>query len=92
MKLDEYRETRPQNITSTQTLLFDIAKQIVGLRLEKGWSQTELARCVGCTQQTISLIENGQTNPKIGFLIKLAEAFDIQLSIRLIEKIDDRKD
>lgn len=35
-------------------------------RLEKGLSQTELARIIGVSRQTINMIENGDYNPTIG--------------------------
>lgn len=48
------------------------------VRLEKGWTQEELARRSGVDKSTISRIENGQTRG-VGFGIveRLAEALDL---------------
>ncbi|MFS8523886.1 MAG: helix-turn-helix transcriptional regulator [Limnochordales bacterium] len=42
-------------------------------RVEKGWTQQELADRVGVTRQTIGLIEKGQYNPTIALCLRLAE-------------------
>lgn len=40
-------------------------------RLAKGISQTELAKTIGVSRQTINMIENGDYNPTIGLCLKI---------------------
>lgn len=40
-------------------------------RLAKGMSQTELAKTIGVSRQTINMIENGDYNPTIGLCLKI---------------------
>lgn len=46
------------------------------LRLEKGFTQTELAELVGINQATISNYESGECKPKFDVATKLAKIFD----------------
>jgi len=43
-------------------------------RVEKDWSQEQLAEAVGVTRQTIGLIESGNYNPSLNLCIALCEA------------------
>lgn len=63
--------------------LMDIADDVLRLRLEKGWSQSELARRVGTRQANISKLENGLGNPTLGFLKKVAQALETELNIHI---------
>jgi transcriptional regulator with XRE-family HTH domain len=49
------------------------------LRLEKGWSQKDLADKSGVGQDTISGIESGKHEPRPSTLRKLAEALDAEV-------------
>ena len=49
---------------------------IESLRKKHGFSQIELARTVGVTQQAISAYEKGIRQPPIDVLIKLSEIFN----------------
>ena len=40
-------------------------------RLEKGLSQTELARLINVSRQTINMIENGEYNPTLMLCVKI---------------------
>ncbi len=62
---------------------FQIAEDVIRLRLERGWSQEELARRVGTRQANISRLENGLSNPTVKFLQRVAKAFGVKLEIRL---------
>ena len=44
------------------------------------YSQTELAKKIGVSSAFISLIENGNSNPSIESLSKIAKAFDLNIS------------
>lgn len=45
-------------------------------RVEKGWTQQDLADRVGATRQTIGLIEKGQYNPTLGLCRRIAKALN----------------
>ena len=51
------------------------------MRLERGWSQSELAQRAGTKQANISRIESGLSNPSVKVLQKLATAFGTQVVI-----------
>jgi transcriptional regulator with XRE-family HTH domain len=53
-------------------------KNLVKIRKQKGWSQEKLAVESGISYNTIIKIERGGIeNPKIGTVIKLAEALGV---------------
>lgn len=51
-------------------------------RLDLGISQRELAERVGTSQNRIYLIENGETNPTLDTLQRLADVLGFSLEIR----------
>ena len=55
----------------------DIAKRIKELRVNKGYSQEELARQTQLNIRTIQRVENGNTEPRGDTLIRLANIFEI---------------
>ena len=69
--------------------MLDLADEILRLRLERGWSQSELARRAGTKQANISRIEAGLGNPTFKFIQKLARVFDTEPVIRF-EAIDSQ--
>jgi DNA-binding XRE family transcriptional regulator/predicted RNase H-like HicB family nuclease len=58
-----------------------IAVQIRRLRAENGWSQSELARRVGVSQQQIAKVEDPDANPTVDTITKVAKAFDQPLVV-----------
>ena len=46
---------------------------------EKGTNQSDLARYLGVTRQTVSLYYSGKITPELSTLIKIAEYFDVSL-------------
>lgn len=64
-------------------LILDLADEILRLRMEKGWSQAELARRVETKQANISRLENGLLNPSVNFLQKVAKALDADLALHI---------
>ena len=42
-------------------------------RIEKGWSQRQLADKVGASRQTIGLIEKGKYNPSLKLCIRISK-------------------
>ena len=45
-------------------------------RIDKNLSQTELAKNIGVSRQTINMIENDDYNPTISLCIKICKALD----------------
>ena len=45
-------------------------------RLDKNLSQTELAKSIGVSRQTINMIENDDYNPTVSLCIKICKALD----------------
>ena len=59
-------------------------------RIERELSQTELARRVGVTRQTIGLIESGEFNPSIKLCVAICRALGVTLNdIFWEEEADD---
>ncbi len=88
MKFQEYLKDIEQDAEYAKAerelkVLLDLADEVLDLRLERGWSQSELARRAGTRQANISRVESGLANPTVKFLQKLAQAFDTELVVRL---------
>jgi ribosome-binding protein aMBF1 (putative translation factor) len=49
-------------------------------RLQKGWSQADLADKIGNNYQNISRLERGEITPTLFWCYKLAEAFEVSLT------------
>lgn len=45
-------------------------------RIEKDYSQEDLANVVGVARQTIGLIENGKYNPSLKLCVSICQALD----------------
>lgn len=60
---------------------FQIIREIISARKDKNITQKELSDLTGITQGDISKIENGNANPSLKTLKKLAAAFDKKLVI-----------
>ena len=74
-------DTKYQETEQNFKLILDLADEILRLRMEKGWSQTELARRAETKQANISRLESGLSNPSVNFLQKVAKALDADLTI-----------
>lgn len=61
----------------------DLGRQILDLRLAHGWTQKELAQRIGTKQANISRLENGQLNPSVDMLQKVADALGAELIVTL---------
>lgn len=63
---------------------FAIIQAIIDARQETGLTQRELSERTGIAQSDISKLENGNANPSIRTLKRLAEAMGKQLKISFI--------
>lgn len=60
---------------------FQIIREIISARKDKNITQKELSDLTGITQGDISKIENGNANPSLKTLKKLASAFGKKLVV-----------
>lgn len=58
-------------------------------RMEKDISQTELAKRVGVTRQTIGMVEAGDYNPTLKLCIQICKELDKTLNDLFWEDSDD---
>jgi transcriptional regulator with XRE-family HTH domain len=70
-----------QEVEQKFKLILDLADDILRLRMEKGWSQAELAELAGTKQANISRLESGLSNPSVNFLQKVAKALGTNIFI-----------
>lgn len=63
---------------------YDVAVQVIDLRLAHGLTQGQLAERCGVDQGDISRIERGATNPTARTLQRIAEALDAD--VRLVAR------
>jgi len=59
----------------------EIVKAIIAKRIEKGFSQNELAKRAHTTQSAIARLESGSYNPTIALLRKVSEALESSLRV-----------
>lgn len=64
----------------------DIIRALVDARTEQNLTQKELAERTGINQADISKLENGNRNPSLNMLKRLAEGLDMQLKIEFVPK------
>lgn len=71
---EAWRRTEPE---------YQVARQLVALRLKRGLSRKDLASRVGTTQSVIARIESSRHNPTVRTLARLAEALDAEGRIEI---------
>ncbi len=65
---------------------FYLIELIIKKRIEKGFTQKDLAQKIGTKQSAVSRLESGDYNPSVSFLQKIAQALDSELKISLTKK------
>ena len=60
---------------------YEVVRQIIRARITAGLTQKELAERIGTQQSNVSRIENGNSNPSIATLKRIAEATGTKLHI-----------
>ncbi len=83
MKYLDYRKklVEDEEFLKTQEqlrLAFNFGDAVLRARIEKGWSQTELARYVGTRQANISRLESGVANPTMRLMQNICRALDLE--------------
>jgi ribosome-binding protein aMBF1 (putative translation factor) len=62
---------------------FEVAKQVIGLRLKKGLTQKELAEKVNTSQSCIARLESGTyRNLSLSFLRRVGQALGVQPRVK----------
>ncbi len=80
LKDKEFREAFEK-----EEIYADLAIQIARLRQSRGYTQKDLARFLGTTQQTISRLEDPWNNGlSVSTLLKLAHVFKKNLRIQFV--------
>jgi ribosome-binding protein aMBF1 (putative translation factor) len=62
---------------------YEVVKTIISERVKRGWSQTQLAEAIGSRQPVISRLEQGNGNPSLSTLQKIAKALDLSLQVSM---------
>jgi len=62
---------------------YDVISQVVSIRKQLNMTQEELANKIGTQKSNISRLENGNQNPSIDLLYKIANALGRDLTINL---------
>lgn len=62
-----------------EKLKIELGKRIVMLRIQKGWSQSDLARACNKDRQAIEKLENGKVNPTLYTLLEIANTLEVSL-------------
>ena len=70
----EYEKLRPR---------YELISQLIGARLKKGLTQSQLAKKMGTKQSAIARVEGGNSNPSVAFLEKLTQALGSKLVIQI---------
>jgi transcriptional regulator with XRE-family HTH domain len=63
----------------------DLGPRLRRLRLERGWTQEELAKLLGCSQRAVVYYETTSKCPPAPIVAKLAAAFDLSMEALLGE-------
>ena len=64
----------------------EIIAQLVEARVEKGISQSELARVIGTQRSNISRLESGMQNPSLDMVLKIVSALGMTASFALEDR------
>ena len=71
----EYEELNPE---------YEVIKAVLNARREKHMTQKELSEKSGVAQADISKLENGNSNPTIKMLQRLANCMDMHLKVDFV--------
>ncbi|HLP48667.1 MAG TPA: helix-turn-helix transcriptional regulator [Candidatus Deferrimicrobium sp.] len=84
--LKENLENDPEfkEIWEKNTQKRELVKTIIALRIKEHLTQEDLAEKMGTRQSAISRLENGNYNPSVDFLFRLAKALNRKVEINFI--------
>ena len=73
-----------QNELKMNEAEYRIIEEIIMARKEKKLTQKGLAELIGTRQSNISRLESGNYNPSLDLLIKIAQAMDKKLEVKMV--------
>jgi DNA-binding XRE family transcriptional regulator len=62
----------------------ELVKTIIALRIKEHLTQEDLAEKMGTHQSAISRLENGNYNPSVDFLYRIAKALNRKVEIKFV--------
>ncbi|MDI9470478.1 MAG: helix-turn-helix transcriptional regulator [Bacillota bacterium] len=65
---------------------YQVARAIINARQERNMKQKDLAEITGITQAGISRLENGNANPSLSTLKRLAEGLGMTVKVEFVER------
>ena len=86
--LAEDPELRRLYEAESRRLERQIARAVARLRMEKGWTQAQLAEALGTTQSVVARLESGTHRPSLATLQKVAHVLGARLNVQL-EKVNE---
>lgn len=78
-----FEDVEEEKIENVDCIEKEIAEVIIRVRTEKGITQKELSKLTGIQQANISKIENGEGNPSIKILNRIAIGLNKKLRITM---------
>lgn len=89
MNLSDYRKQQMQDpefraYAEHLQPFADLAKAVVGARIERNLTQQELSKLTGVAQSDISRLESCEGNPSLKTLIRIAEGMDMRLQVSFV--------
>lgn len=92
MNLSDYRKQQMQDpefraYVEQMQPFADLAKAVVGARIERNLTQQELSKLTGVAQSDISRLESCEGNPSLKTLIRIAEGMDMRLQVSFVPVI-----
>lgn len=65
---------------------FQIIRQIIGLRIKRKMTQTELARRIGTAQPNVARFESQKRIRNLDYLQRVANALDADVQVRIVPR------
>ena len=62
----------------------EIARQVLGLRQARDWTQAQLAEALNTSQSVVARLESGSHRPSLSTLDKICRALGARLEVRLV--------
>lgn len=89
MNLSDYRKQQMQDpefraYAEQMQPFADLAKAVVGARIERNLTQQELSKLTGVAQSDISRLESCEGNPSLKTLIRIAGGMDMRLQVSFV--------
>ena len=83
---DNLKEENDQDkeVLEVSESIASIINNLVNTRIDKGWSQRDLAAACGLKQSAIARMERLQVIPRLDTIVKIAQKLDVRLCIEKV--------